>query len=116
MKNLVTTDWLDNNLSKVRIFDASWHLPNSNRNGLEEFKSAHIKNANFFDIDKNSNQKSSLPHMLPNKKDWETIISDYGIKNSDHIIVLNKGQIEVQGDPKDLKYNENWYKKMLDAG
>ena len=38
------------------------------------------------------------------------------IKNSDHIIVLNKGQIEVQGDPKDLKYNENWYKKMLDAG
>ena len=40
MKNLVTTDWLDNNLSKVRIFDASWHLPNSNRNGLEEFKSA----------------------------------------------------------------------------
>ncbi len=38
------------------------------------------------------------------------------IKNSDHIIVLNKGQIEVIGNPKNLKYNENWYKKMLDTG
>ena len=73
MKHLVTTDWLENNLSNVRVFDASWHLPHSNRSGFEEFKSAHIKNANFFDIEKNSNQKSSLPHMLPNKKDWEVI-------------------------------------------
>ena len=93
MKHLVTTNWLEKNLDNVRIFDASWHLPNSNRNGLEEFKSAHIKNANFFDIDKNSNQKSSLPHMLPNKQDWETIISAYGIKNSDHIIIYDNSDL-----------------------
>ena len=30
--NLVSTEWLNNNLSKVRIFDASWHMPNSKRN------------------------------------------------------------------------------------
>ena len=29
---LVSTEWLSNNLSKVKIFDASWHIPNSNRN------------------------------------------------------------------------------------
>ena len=60
MKNLVSTDWLLNNLEKVRIFDGSWHLPNSNRNSLDEFNSSHIKNANFFDIDKNANYQSSL--------------------------------------------------------
>ena len=63
MKHLVSTDWLEKNLENVRIFDGSWHLPNTNRNGLNEFHSEHIKNANFFDIDKNSNHQSSLPHM-----------------------------------------------------
>ena len=29
---LVSTEWLNNNLSNVRIFDASWHMPNSKRN------------------------------------------------------------------------------------
>ena len=24
---LVSTEWLGNNLSKVKIFDASWHMP-----------------------------------------------------------------------------------------
>ena len=93
MKHLVTTDWLENNLSNVRVFDASWHLPHSNRSGFEEFKSAHIKNANFFDIEKNSNQKSSLPHMLPNKKDCEVIMSDYGVKNSDHISIYDNSDV-----------------------
>ena len=59
MKNLVSTDWLEKNLDNVRIFDGSWHLPNSNRNALGEFQSAHIKNSNFFDIDKNSDHQSN---------------------------------------------------------
>ena len=41
--NLVTTDWLEKNLENVRIFDGSWHLPNSNRNALVEFQSSHIR-------------------------------------------------------------------------
>ena len=32
MNQLVTTDWLDKNIAKVKILDASWHLPNTNRN------------------------------------------------------------------------------------
>ena len=71
MKNLVSTDWLEKNLENVRILDGSWHLPVSNRNALNEFELAHIKNSNFFDIDKYSNQESNLPHMLPKKDHWE---------------------------------------------
>ena len=36
------------------------------------------------------------------------------IKNSDHLIVLNKGKLQTEGSPLDLKYNDNWYRKMLD--
>jgi thiosulfate/3-mercaptopyruvate sulfurtransferase len=93
MNHLVTTDWLEKNLNKVKIFDASWHLPNTNRNGLNEFKFAHIQNAIFFDIDKNSNQDSGFPHMLPGKNYWEKIMSDYGIKNSDHVIIYDNSDI-----------------------
>ncbi len=93
MKNLISTDWLEKNLDNVRIFDGSWHLPSSNRNASKEFHTAHIKNANFFDIDKNSNQKSKLPHMLPEKNDWQKIMSDFGIKNSDHVIIYDNSDL-----------------------
>ena len=67
MNNLVTTDWLEKNLSKVRVIDATWHMPNLKRESYKEYLKTHISGS-VFDLDKNSNEKSSLPHMLPNKK------------------------------------------------
>ena len=34
--SLVSTDWLNDNLDKVKIIDASWHLV-KNRNAVEEY-------------------------------------------------------------------------------
>ena len=93
MRQLVSTNWLEKNLDKVKILDSSWHLPNSERNAKEEYKFSHIKNSIFFDIDKNSNKNSSLPHMLPTKNDWENIVSNLGIKNSDHVIVYDNSDV-----------------------
>ena len=100
MKQLVTTDWLNENLDRVKILDASWHLPNTNRNALKEYQENHIKNAIFFDLDKNSDQSSKLPHMLSKKKDWEKTVSDLDQKQfspnlffySTCEVVLNSGQ------------------------
>merc|ERR1712185_46888 len=52
-----------------------------------------ITNSVFFDIDKYSNQKTNLPHMLPSKEDWEIIVSNLGINNSDHIIVYDNSEV-----------------------
>ena len=93
MKSLVSTEWLDKNLENVRIFDASWHLPVAKRDAFQEYKESHIKNSSFFDIDKNSNQNSSLPHMLTNKDEWEKILSKYGINNSDHVIIYDDSDV-----------------------
>ena len=89
MRQLVTTEWLEKNINRVKILDATWCLPSSDRNAEEEFKKNHIKNSIFFDIDKNSKQNSSLPHMLPSNKEWENIVSNLGINNSDHIIIYD---------------------------
>ncbi len=85
---LVSTDWLNENLNKVKIIDASWHL-DKNRNAIEEYNKNHIENAIFFDLDKNSNQRKNLPHghFLPSVSDHEKIISKMGILNTDRIII-----------------------------
>ncbi len=91
--SLVTTDWLNENLSKVKIIDCSWHMPQTNRNGFKEYLRQHIQNAIFFDLDKNSNQNTDLPHMLTNKDSWEKIVSNMGIKNTDEIVVYDNSDV-----------------------
>ena len=93
MKQLVSTEWLDKNLSKIKILDASWHLANVKRNALDEYNLNHITNSFFFDIDKNSNQNTSLPHMLPSKKEWENIVSSLGINHSDHVVIYDNSDV-----------------------
>ena len=85
---LVSTNWLNQNLNKVKIIDASWHLV-KNRNAIEEYNKEHIENAIFFDLDKNSNQKKYLPHghFLPILNDHEKSVSKMGILNTDRIII-----------------------------
>ena len=52
--SLVETEWLDKNLDNVKIIDCSWHMPLTKRNGFEEYKTKHIPNSIFFDLDSNS--------------------------------------------------------------
>ena len=91
--SLVTTDWLEKNISKVKIFDSSWHMPITNRDGYKEYIKEHIKNAIFFDIDKNSDQNTNLPHMLVKKDTWEKIISSMGISNKDKIVIYDNSDV-----------------------
>jgi len=86
--SLVSTDWLNDNLKKVKIIDASWHLI-KNRNAIEEYNKEHIENAVFFDLDKNSSKKKNLSHshFLPTIDNHEKSISEMGILNNDRIII-----------------------------
>jgi len=87
--SLVSTEWLNKNLSKVKIFDASWHMPNSNRNAYKEFLNKHILGAMFWNIDEHSEKDSPFPHMLPNSDYWIRMLCSFGIKNDDYIIVYD---------------------------
>jgi len=85
---LVSTDWLNENLDKVKIIDASWHLV-KNRNAIEEYNKEHIKNSIFFDLDKNSNQRKDFAHghFLPTASNHEKSVSEMGILNNDKVII-----------------------------
>jgi len=45
--SLVETDWLEKNLKNVKILDCTWHMPQTKRNGFEEYKQCHISKAIF---------------------------------------------------------------------
>ncbi len=91
--SLVETDWLQENINNVKIIDCSWHMPQTKRNGLEEYKKNHILNSIFFDLDDNSKKDTDLPHMLVEAKSWEKIVSNMGITNDDRIIIYDNSDV-----------------------
>ena len=52
-KTLVSTQWLAAHLKDpdLRIFDATWFLPDMDRDAKAEYAAAHIPGARYFDID-----------------------------------------------------------------
>jgi len=86
---LVSTDWLSENLNKVKIFDATWHMPSSKRNAYKEFLNQHIPSAIFWDLDEHSDKDSAFPHMMPNSDYWTRMLWSFGIENKDHIVIYD---------------------------
>ena len=91
--NLVTTEWLEKNLNKVKIFDASWHMPSTKRNAIKEYENKHIPGAMFWDVDKHSDNDSPYPHMMSNSDYWTRMLWSFGIQNNDHIVVYDNSDI-----------------------
>ena len=91
--SLVSSNWLEKNITKVKLFDCSWHMPNVKRDAYKEYIKEHLTNAIFFDLDKNSDQNTDLPHMLVNKNSWEKIISSMGISNNDEIVIYDNSDV-----------------------
>ncbi len=88
MSNLVSTEWLQNHLGddQLCILDCSWHLPTAKRNARNEFETAHISHAQFFDIDAISDTETTLPHMLPTPEKFATEVANLGATNGSKII------------------------------
>ncbi|KAJ3300371.1 hypothetical protein HK104_001334 [Borealophlyctis nickersoniae] len=91
---LVSTSWLSENLNSVKILDGSWHLPLLKRDAREEFRSKHIKNARFFDIDSISDKSINLPHMLPSEEQFgRQVGGELGISENDHVVIYDTSGI-----------------------
>jgi thiosulfate/3-mercaptopyruvate sulfurtransferase len=91
--SLIETVELQAKLETVKIIDCSWHMPQTDRNGHDEYKNLHIPNAIFFDLDKNSKKETDLPHMLVDLEEWEGIVSNMGISNDDQIVIYDNSDV-----------------------
>lgn len=91
-KPFVTTEWLAEHLHDpdVVVVDASWYMPNANRDGRAEYLAGHIPGAVFFGIDEIADKKTDLPHMLPLPEQFGALVGALGIADTDTIIVYDE--------------------------
>ncbi len=80
-------NWLSN--PDVSFVDGSWYLPSQNRNAIEEFNSARIPGAVFFDIDAIADPDTDLPHMLPHPEVFAEVAGVLGLRHDKLIIVYD---------------------------
>jgi thiosulfate/3-mercaptopyruvate sulfurtransferase len=92
MNTIVSTSWLADHLDDpdVRIVDATYHLPGTNRDAAAEFSEAHIPGAVRFDVDDiaapESKVPGGLPHMLPPPGLFAERMAALGIGNDSFVV------------------------------
>ncbi|MEM6382351.1 MAG: 3-mercaptopyruvate sulfurtransferase [Pseudomonadota bacterium] len=78
----------------VIAVDASWYLPTMTREGQPrdarmEYEAGHIGGAVFFDLDAISDQKSDLPHMMPDPVTFASAMRRLGLSNAHTLVVYD---------------------------
>ncbi|WMV16114.1 hypothetical protein MTR67_009499, partial [Solanum verrucosum] len=115
---VVSVDWLHANIRDpdLKVLDASWYMPDEQRNPLQEYQVACIPGALFFDIDGITDRTTNmlqlairhafeidfitfydrkalliyqLPHMLPAEEAFAAAVSALGIENKDGVVVYD---------------------------
>ena len=89
--SLVSTEWLEHNLSfpELCILDASWYLPSQGRDPRSEFFEKHIQGSQFFDIEKFSDPDNQLPHMAPSVDQFCSELLKLGVGNESHVVLYD---------------------------
>jgi len=87
--NAEELDALIQSKGALAVVDASWHLPNVQRNAFEEFEQQRIPGAVFFDIDTIVDPETDLPHMLPSAAEFSQAVSLLGISSDDQVVVYD---------------------------
>src|ERR1700744_5906230 len=92
---LVSTQWLAEHIyaPDIRIADASWYLPDKQRDTKAEYQSAHIPRAVFFDIDDLSDETSPLPHMLAPAAKFASRMRKLGLGDGNLIVVYDSAGV-----------------------
>lgn len=92
--NAAQVDKLRKDQKYVVVLDASWHLPEDNRDAAAEFAQQHLVGARFFDITSFNDPDSTLPNMLTRNEQYiAEKLGALGITNEHKIIFYDKSKL-----------------------
>ena len=88
---LVSTQWLHERLGApdIKIIDATWFLPGSDRDPRAEYALAHIPGAVFFDVEEIADTASPLPHMLPRPEKFASRVKKMGLGDGSTMVIYD---------------------------
>ncbi len=97
MDSLVTTEWLANEIgaSDLRIVDASWHMPASGRNGLDEYLAGHIPGAVFMDLIDLVDTGSAIDNTLPPPEKFASRMQSLGLGDGSRIVIYDDSAVKT---------------------
>ncbi|EPQ31998.1 uncharacterized protein PFL1_00196 [Pseudozyma flocculosa PF-1] len=77
----------------VRVLDATWFMPNVQRNARDEFqRGPRLPGALFWDVDKvatTGETVRNLPHMMPTAEVFAQAAGEHGISKDTHVVVYD---------------------------
>jgi thiosulfate/3-mercaptopyruvate sulfurtransferase len=91
MDSLVSTDWLEKELSApdLRVVDATWLMPGEG-DAAQAFEQAHIPGAVFMDLNELADSGTSLPNMLPAAEKFASRMQSLGLGDGSRIVVYDQ--------------------------
>ena len=101
MKNIISQEWLKNNISKedLIILDTRAELNDPNY-GLNEYKKGHIQGARFVSMEETMTGKIKEHggrHPLPNINEFIENMKNLGIKDDSIVVIYDDGDLAMAG-------------------
>src|SRR5690606_22182864 len=78
------------NLSRVRLLDATYLMPADPEAAHAMYLQAHIAGAGFFEIDRVADHSQPLPHMMPDAELLALELGRLGITRDDTVVVYDR--------------------------
>lgn len=88
---VVSVGWLSEHIHdpKVKVVDATVHLPDTGRNARGEYLAEHIPGAIFFDLERIADPHNPLPRKVPPKELFAREVGALGIDNQTHVVAYD---------------------------
>ena len=97
MDALVSTDWLAGRLDEpgLKILDATWFLPGTDRNACAEYEAAHIPGALYVDIGELTANDAPVVGKLPPDGTFAGRMQALGLDDGDRIVVYDNSPLRT---------------------
>ena len=75
---------------KIVVLDATYFLPHEGKDAPEQYVSAHIPGARFFDIDAFGDPDTALPHMVPASGRFARLAGALGVGDGSSVVAYDQ--------------------------
>ncbi len=78
------------------VLDCSWYLPETGKQGFDDFLEGHIPGARYLDLDRVSDKRSKYVNMVPTADQFAAEMSALGISNQTSVVVYDAGYVSAR--------------------
>ncbi|MEO6716195.1 MAG: sulfurtransferase [Novosphingobium sp.] len=96
MDSLVSTEWLAGEMgaTDLRIVDASWHLPDAQRDAAAEYTAGHIPGAVFMKLGELVDSSSAFDNTLPGAEKFASRMQSLGLGDGSRVVVYDDSAVK----------------------